>query len=57
MGVLLDETGTDLFGDAGREKRTLVEILLASADADDEDDENEENVAVVVEVVACGWGC
>lgn len=43
VSVLLDETAADRFGDAGREKRTLAESLLVSADVEeDEDDKGKE---------------
>lgn len=49
-GVLLDDSGADLFGDAGKEKRTLVDSLLASEDGV-ADKYVEDDVAVIGQVV------
>ena len=50
VGALVDETGVDLFGVAGREKSTFVDNLLVSVD--DEAGKNLEQVAAIAEVVA-----
>ena len=59
VGVLLDDSGADLFGDAGKEKRTLVDSLLASEDGV-ADKYVEDDVAVMGQVVVaqgCGACC
>lgn len=52
MGALPDDSGAGFFGEAGNEKRTLVESLPASAE-DEADKYVDEDVAVIGQVVAC----
>lgn len=51
---MLDDSGADLFGDAGKEKRTFVDSLVASVD-DEADKYVEDDVAVIGQVAE--WGC